>query len=369
MSRPNKFIPGLMLGRLFHEEIVQPILEDVFPNLPYTAALIGSGSEILGFDTQMSTDHHWGPRLMMFLLQADFDAHAERIKTVMSERLPYNFRGYSTHFTPPNPADAGNQLLSDIDSGPVNHRIEIDTLKDYCGWYLGIDPADDLTPQEWLTIPSQKLRTMTAGAIYHDGIGELTRLREKLAYYPYDIWVYLMAALWSDIGQEEHLMGRAGYVDGELGSRLLAARLVHKLMNLCFLMERQYAPYSKWFGFAFKQLDGALQLTPILHAVLSAETWQERDQQLAQAYSIVAEKHNALQITEPLATQTESFFGRPFQVIWGDRFAAALIEQIQNDDVKRIAQRTQMGSVEQFSTSTNLLEDVPLMQQLRLLYP
>ena len=210
---------------------------------------------------------------------------------------------------------------------------------------------------------------MTAGAVYHDGLGDLTRLREKLGYYPHDVWLYLMAALWSDIGQEEHLMGRAGYVGGELGSRLLASRLVHKLMNLCFLMEKQYAPYSKWFGFAFEQLDAAPQLIPILHAVLSAETWQERDQHLASAYTIMAEKHNALQVSESMPTQPESFFGRPFQVIWGDRFAEVLIAQIQDEAVRRIAQRTQIGAVEQFSTSTNLLEDVPMMRQMRTLYP
>ena len=119
---------------------MRPILEDSFPELTYTAALIGSGSEILGFDTEMSTDHHWGPRLMLFLSQADLNTHAERIKTVMSEQLPYNFLGYSTHYTPPNPDDSGNMLLWDIDTGPVNHRIETHSLNDYCGWYLGIDP-------------------------------------------------------------------------------------------------------------------------------------------------------------------------------------------------------------------------------------
>ena len=53
-----KFIPGLTLSELFYTEVVMPILESEFTNLKYSAGLIGSGSEVLGYDTQQSTDHH-----------------------------------------------------------------------------------------------------------------------------------------------------------------------------------------------------------------------------------------------------------------------------------------------------------------------
>jgi len=77
---------------------------------------------------------------------------------------------------------------------------------------------------DWLTFPAQLLRTLTASAVYHDGVGELTALRARLAYYPRDVWLLLLAAGWRRIGQEEHLMPRAGYVDDELGSALIGAR-------------------------------------------------------------------------------------------------------------------------------------------------
>ena len=63
------FIPGLRLGRLFYLEAVKPVLDASFPALQYSAALIGSGSEILGFDTEMSTDH-WGQSRSRFLTEA-----------------------------------------------------------------------------------------------------------------------------------------------------------------------------------------------------------------------------------------------------------------------------------------------------------
>ena len=60
------FVPGVRLAGEFHAEVVRPLLEAEFPGLPYAAALIGAGSEVLGFDTERSTDHDWGPRLLVF---------------------------------------------------------------------------------------------------------------------------------------------------------------------------------------------------------------------------------------------------------------------------------------------------------------
>lgn len=62
-----KFIPGLKLCELFYQKQVRPILNEEFPNLRYSAAVIGWGSEVLEFDTAISRDHHWGPRVLLFL--------------------------------------------------------------------------------------------------------------------------------------------------------------------------------------------------------------------------------------------------------------------------------------------------------------
>ena len=60
------FIPGIELCRRFYWEAVRPVLDTEFPGLPHTAALIGPGSEVLGFDTEMSADHNWGPAQCCF---------------------------------------------------------------------------------------------------------------------------------------------------------------------------------------------------------------------------------------------------------------------------------------------------------------
>lgn len=362
------FIPGIELSRSFFIEIVQPLMQEGFPELSYSAALIGSGSEVLGFDTEMSSDHHWGPRVLLFLSAKDQNEYSQQIFDFLARRLPYTFRGYSTHFGDPDPDDNDVRLLKQIEQGPIQHRVETFELREFCLQYLGVDIAQPLRAIDWLSIPGQKLRTMTAGAVFHDATGELTALRQILEYYPRDVWLYMLASGWSRVGQEEHLMPRAGYAGDELGSRIIGARLVHDLMNLCFLLERQYAPYPKWFGTAFAQLDCAETLTPIFNAALSAQTWQEREAYLVQAYELVAEKQNALGITKPVTAKARPFFGRPFRVIDAGRLQNVLLAEITDEAVRQIAQKTIIGAVEQFSSSTDFLEDTSILRRAKQLY-
>ena len=364
----SDFIPGLQLGRLFYLEAVKPVLNAILPDLQFSAALIGSGSEILGFDTEMSTDHHWGPRVMLFLREDDFNHFHKIINEALRHELPTSFHGYSTNFTLPNPDDNNVQLLEDVDRGPINHRVEIFTIRGFFLDYLNFDIEESIEPADWLTFPEQKLLTITAGEVYHDGIG-LQAVRHRFNYYPRDVWLYLLASGWNRIGQEEHLMGRAGMVGDEIGSAIIGSRLVRDAMRLCFLMEKQYAPYAKWFGKAFHRLKCAGDLSPILRRALLAETWQEREKHLVTIYEYIAEMHNQSGITEALPARATKFFGRPFQVIEGSGgFADAIGERITDRVVKRLAERKLIGSIDQLSDSTDIVTDRRWRMRLRRLY-
>jgi hypothetical protein len=361
------FIPGLELSRLFYEEAVRPILDARFPGLAHAAALLGSGSEVLGFDTEMSTDHGWGPRFDLFLREEDHAALRARVDEALRNELPTEFRGYPTSFTEPDPTDNGTQHLERKDTGPVNHRVWVATARDFFLNYLNFDVAQEIEPADWLTFPEQKLRTVASGAVFHDRVG-LADVRERFNYYPRDVWLYLLACGWARVGQEEHLMGRAGMVGDETGSALIGARLVRDLMRLCFLMERAYAPYPKWFGTAFARLDCARELSPPLRSALLAETWRERETHLADAYRLVAAMHNALGLTGPMPTEPRDFFGRPFRVIELNGFAAALLARVEDERVRRIAGRRPIGSIDQFSDSTDLISHPEWRTILRRLY-
>jgi hypothetical protein len=87
-------ISGIELSRRFYAELVAPWLERAFPELRYAAALIGPGSEVLGFDDPISRDHDWGPRLLLFVGEADFAAHSEGVVNGFAAVAPTTFRDH-----------------------------------------------------------------------------------------------------------------------------------------------------------------------------------------------------------------------------------------------------------------------------------
>lgn len=360
------FIPGLELSRRFYIKLVRPLLDEHFRALPHAAALIGYGSEVLGFDTEMSMDHAWCPRVFIFLHDEDIQL-AEPITTMLGRELPREFLGFPLD-TVPVAGEPGVFFMQTAGDGPVQHKVTTTTLRSFIQDNLAWDMSQPLTPIDWLSISSQVLRTVTAGAVHFDNIGELTALRKQLAWYPHDVWLYLLAAGWTRIGQEEHLMPRAGFVGDELGSALIGSRLVRDVMSLAFLMEKQYAPYPKWFGSAFQKLTCAPALTPPLRRAQQTETWQQREAALAEAFTILAKMHNALGVSNALPEKVGSFHGRPFQVIEGGAFGAAILPKINHPEVKRIAAKGLIGGIDQFSDNTDLRSDIAWRAAVARLY-
>jgi len=349
-----EFVPGLDLNRAFYREAVQPLLDARFPDLRYAAALIGYGSDVLGYDTPRSTDHEWGPRLLLFLPDDTDPRLGEEIDQALSERLPVAFRGYSTSF---GPKDAnGVRLMVPGEAGHVTHHVDVWTLHAFTQMELGLAPDQPLRARDWLVLPEQKLLQVTGGEVFHDGLGGLTAVREHLRFYPYAIWLYLMAAQWMRLAQIEPFVGRTAEAGDDLGSRLVTASLARDLMKLSFLHARQYAPYSKWFGTAFARLPVARALGPTLQQVLAAADGPTREEALVAAYAIVAERHNALGVTPPLDSQATQFFSRPYRVLAAGRFAEALVQAIEDEEVTEILRAAgRIGAIDQISDSTDLL--------------
>jgi len=358
-----EFLAGMELSELFFHELVGPLIDTEFPKLEYAAGLIGSGSEVLGFDTPMSTDHSWGPRFQLFVNPADCDKQ-QAISEFLGRELPGEFRGYSTHFSEIIEGLTRQRQLAPVE-GPVNHRIEIHTIDSFLAGYLGLRNHREMTASVWLTRSEQRLATIRRGKVFHDQIG-LNEVRAKLHYYPRDVWLFMLASAWQQLGQEEPFVGRAGDSGDELGSRVVAARLVNAAMRLGFLMEQEYAPYSKWFGTAFARLRCAPELAPVLRAALAAVDWREREAQLSQAYGILARMHNQLGITRNMPTEVSQFHDRPFMVINGEDFATEIVRQITDPEVAKIA--CLIGSVNQFSANVDLLENNELLSRLEALY-
>lgn len=77
---------------MFFADVVEPLLSRAVPGLAYAAARLGSGSDVLGVDDQMSRDHDWGCRLTL-LVDEEARDQVPRISQILEERLPERFGG------------------------------------------------------------------------------------------------------------------------------------------------------------------------------------------------------------------------------------------------------------------------------------
>jgi hypothetical protein len=338
-------IKGLQLSRDFYFEIVAPLLEENFPDITYSAGRLLVGSDVLGFDDQRSTDHDWGPRVDLFFTTEDYKTVGDQIYDFLANRLPFTYKGYSTHFV-------NDYLMGERSEYPIIHRARTLTIDSYFIYHLGFNPLEGVSEIDWLRTPEMLFREIKYGEIFHDGLSALQQIKSALHWYPDDIWHFILASQWLRIDQEEPFMARCGDVGDELGSRVVAARQVKEIMGLCFYMEKEYAPYMKWFGTAFSKLECAPKLSPLLEKVFLQDNWMEREKILSEVYLHLAEMHNNLSITGFIEPKITDFHDRPYQVPCSERFVQELMEKVQSPRLKSL--KRQIGSVSQFTDSTDI---------------
>lgn len=139
----GEFVPGIELSGAFYEDVVTGLVADV----PHGAALLGTGSDVLGFDTARSTDHHWGPRLQVFVAASQ----VEDVRSTIGRGLPDEFQGWPTRYG--------------WDDVPVTHHVEVATLGEWLFERVGFDPREGVNTLQWLTTPQQILLEVTSGAV------------------------------------------------------------------------------------------------------------------------------------------------------------------------------------------------------------
>ena len=363
---PAGFVPGHQLSKTLYAEHIEPALARDFPRLRYAAGLIGRGSDVLGYDTERSTDHDWGPRLQIILSESDRAELAESVLQATEAALPDTLCGVpielpgATNLPGDDPTHYNSQT-------PSNHGVTVTSVETLMRDLLGATAApQEWTPAEWLATPRQCLLEFTAGPTHRDDLGTLTAARSTLAHYPHDVWLYVMSGRWQRIAQMEAFVGRALEVGDEIGSRVLIAQIVRDAMHLTLLQQRAYTPYAKWLGTAFKRAEGDGELPVLLKAALSDQDPAARQNFLITALLELSRRHDRLRVTEPIRSQPETFFGRPYTVIWSERIARALHAAI--DDAEIASFTFGLGSIDEISDSTNALGDRELRTKISVGY-
>lgn len=335
---PN-FTPGRELARLLYVEHVSKIVD----GLQHAAALLGEGSEVLGFDTDRSTDHAWGPRLQLFVPADSVLEITSRLDT----SLPDEVAGWPVRFYR-------------WQENTVTHHVEVWPLGEWLEKTLGYDPRDGMPRERWLATPQQSLLHVTAGPVFHDDMGELNAIRDQLVWYPDDVWLWIMSSAWQRVQDTEHLVGRTAELGDEVGNRLIVSKLIQILISICFLQERRYAPYLKWRARAFMQLEAADTLADGFEEALTAPTPGAREEAVAECLEAVARRHNRLGLTDYVDPQTGSFdvkinsAVRPYRVLNANRFVRACSDAIDDEGLKEL---DAVGAIDQLLDANDLVSN------------
>jgi hypothetical protein len=345
----DRHLPGAELARRFFTDAVEPLLSRAVPGLGYAAARLGSGSDVLGLDDEMSRDHDWGCRLTL-LVDEDARDQVPLISSILEEKLPERYAEFPVRF--PVTWDSS-----------VSHKVQVATVADFAVSRLGVDPSGGLSVLDWLSVTGQSVLEVTAGPVFTDRTRTLAAVRTLLAWYPPDVERYVLAAGWQRVCQRLPMVGRTAEAGDEFGSRLLSAGLAGDLLWLAFALSRRWAPYAKWRGTVFRSLPVAVRLGPLLDAA-GAPEWRARENALATACEVLLSIQRERGLPAP-ESAVGPFFDRPYRTI-ERAVPQGLLSGVTDPEVARLP--PMVGSIEQWVDSTDVLSHAGRRAALQAAY-
>jgi hypothetical protein len=248
---------GLEISRAFIESTILPLLKRELPD-DYdrlAVAIVGTGSDVIGLDDTISRDHHWGPRANVMVLDEDAERLGPRVREILRTKVPEHHEEFEVHI----------DNLTGVCSTSVSKFFE---------YFLGTAalPQSEL---DWLSYCEVDLFHVTAGEIVYDGPGELTRRRGAISYYPDNVWKkriadWCMYVAGRDAPYNLHRVSKRG---DEITSTTYLGLCVKRMMELCFALNRSYAPYTKWLNRSFRTLPKYVDdIAPLLDSLFRDNT-------------------------------------------------------------------------------------------------
>lgn len=222
---------GMELSRKAFFEEGLPLINNEFSDYcGYIAAgLAGQGSECLGFDDELSTDHDfgidfciWVPRMM------GVDAYRKLDKAYKQLSLKMNVRG--------------NYITSNR-----NNRIGVHSIEKFYESLIGIPRAPE-TNMEWLRIPEKFLASAVNGEVFLDNYGRFSKIRRELqGFYPEDVIKKKLAANLDVMAQSGQYNYQRCIKRGEIEAAYLACgEFVNSALAAVYLLNSRYMPFYKW---------------------------------------------------------------------------------------------------------------------------
>jgi hypothetical protein len=270
-------VKGLAIAKDFFLKWGLPFLEKEFPYLVgHMAAGRFSGSDVLGADDQISSDHNWGPQFSLFLSEEDYDNHAEALSERMNGSAPKRWQGYWF-----DGAGDKNVLVENV---PYWIERQIGFTK---------PPQSD---QEWGVIVRDRrvggsvetresaLYYLKHGALWLDNNKEFAQWRKALEKYPEEVWFARLGEECFRLWQygEYNFLQRIAKRGDPIAIAMCLGEFAEGVMHMMLLLQREYTPYWKWLTREFRGLERGAHYAPLLESLLRSTDAAEQSELVAQ---------------------------------------------------------------------------------------
>lgn len=222
---------GLELARSYYETYGKPMIVEKFGEYVDRIAvgLCGEGSECLGYDDALSTDHDFGPGFCLWLTKKDYKKIGEQLQEAY-DALPKEFMGFAARNT----------------TGKAGKRVGVFEIGQFFENITGFAKAPK-KDEEWLAVSHESLRTATNGSVFADPLGKFTKRRKAFLNEPESVRI---KRLWRSIGK----MGQTGQYNfprakkrNDIGAMYFSlSEFVSASVETAYLLNRIYMPFYKW---------------------------------------------------------------------------------------------------------------------------
>lgn len=303
--------------RTFYETYGASMIREKFPEYEQRVAvgLVGEGSDCFGYDDEISKDHDYGIGFCMWLLPEDYQKIARPLQEEY-ERLieKYGTQGSADLFISQRRGvfiiqEFYENLLGMKLSWKENHNRNVGGD---AGWNSDQNLSLDDKDRNWEWLPEEKLAAVTNGEVFRDDAGYFTAIRKMfLSYYSDEIRKRRLAVKLHEFSQYaqsnySRMMARKDYVT----AGICIAEGMKSAMEICYLLNKTYAPYYKWMRKGMEQLDRLNGVGSLLDHISGLGLQKDAWENVSYTSSQINDKDEVVHTFEKVAEQIVAEMGR-----------------------------------------------------------
>lgn len=207
---------GLEAARALSKRVGAAI-ESLYPKLyqEICIGLVGKGSECYGYDDDLSKDHDYEDRCMIFLNRRTYDQYGRQLKADLAKRFKEKIEIYGI--------DQFYQHYTSFEKGPRSIY-------------------------EFRQVGEEYLSAATNGQVFIDQGGEFTAIRNRLLnHYPQDLYYKFMVLYLNYMAQAGQYNFPRILKRGDLVAANLALNeFIKNYIYFLHLINKKYTPFYKW---------------------------------------------------------------------------------------------------------------------------